>query len=315
MARHRYTARARDVEEESSARLDSSSQIGDWGTQWSAPDLTGVRLEPCDPTEVYAHPTGWPDDAEDAPVHAPRVKRSSAWSRGIVSLMWAGVIATAAVQHAGEIDRRASAQEPSVAEFAMQERLGVRITAAWRDLGDRDAIAPSVLQKQENRSALERNSAAELVRLVELMQEARPRQDIAIAALPTQEPDTQGKSEGRGDTTAPQEAIIRAKEDAEPQTAAEAATPPIDSTRRTKAGRVASLVVSGEQAQNASQTQVSPTALRVERPVETARPPRRWTRKSRAKEAPIEVAYVIVTPGQFVLSRYFTVYGLNGRTP
>jgi hypothetical protein len=306
-------ASVRDAEEGSSARLDRLSPIGDWGTEWSAPDSTGVRLQPCDPTEVYAHPETWTDDGDNAPVYAARVKRRSAWSRGIVSLMWAGVIATGAVQHAGEIDRRASAQEPSVAEFAMQERSGVRITAAWRDLSDRDAIAPSVPQKQENRS--EPNSAAELVRLVELMQEARPRSDIAIAALPTQEPEIQGKSEGRGNTTASKEAIIQVKEDAEPQTAAETATPSIDSPRRTKAKRVASLVVSGEQAQNASQTQVNPTALRVERPVETPRPLRRWTRKSRAKEPPVEVAYVIVTPGQFVLSRYFTVYGLNGRTP
>ena len=144
-------ASVRDAEEGSSARLDARRQLATGARSGARLDSTGVRLEPCDPTEVYAHPTAWPDDADNAPVYAARVKRRSAWSRGIVSLMWAGVIATAAVQHAGEIDRRASAQEPSVAEFAMQERSGVRITAAWRDLGDRDAIAPSVPQKQENR--------------------------------------------------------------------------------------------------------------------------------------------------------------------
>jgi hypothetical protein len=171
------------------------------------------------------------------------------------------------------------------------------------------------LQKQENRSVPERNSAAELVRLVELMQEARPKQDIANAALPTQEPDIQGKSDDQTDitTTVSRQATTETKEASEPRTA----IPRAGLTSRTTADRTATLVVPGEQPQIASQTQLNPTALRIERPVETPRPSRRWTRKSRAKAPPVEleVAYVIVTPGQFVLSRYFTIYGLNGRTP
>jgi hypothetical protein len=265
---------------------------------------------------VYAHPTAWTNGVDNAPVRAVHVKRSSAWSRGIVSLMWAGVIAIAAVQHAGEIDRRASAQERSAAEFAMQERTGARITAAWRDLGDRNAIMSSLPQKQEIQPVLEGKPVAESVRLVEPMKEAWQGQDIALAAPPTQGP--QGKSELGTETTAAvsRRAIIETQEAAELQTAARTPTPPIDSTREPTTERPETLISSGTQAQNASETQLNPTALRVERPLDTPRSPRRWTRKSRVKAPPpLEVAYVIVTPGQFVLSRYFTVYGLNGRTP
>jgi hypothetical protein len=53
--------------------------------------------------------------------------------------------------------------------------------------------------------------------------------------------------------------------------------------------------------------------VREDRLVEPPRPQRR-TRK-RASSVRADVHNVVVTPGEFVLARYYSVYGLNGRTP
>lgn len=70
-----------------------------------------------------------PADFENWPSRAPsRLRRS-------IPLLWAAALTVAALQHAGEVERRMALLEPSSAEMEMQNRSKQEIRAAWRSLG------------------------------------------------------------------------------------------------------------------------------------------------------------------------------------
>lgn len=74
------------------------------------------------------------DDAATADVsHSsrpapPRLRRT-------IPLLWAAVLTVAALQHAGEVERRMTLREPSVGELDMRDRSALEIKAAWRNIG------------------------------------------------------------------------------------------------------------------------------------------------------------------------------------
>jgi hypothetical protein len=68
-------------------------------------------------------------DFDDASNRAPsRLRRA-------IPLLWAAALTVAALQHAGEVERRMALREPSSAEMDMQDRSKREIRAAWRSLG------------------------------------------------------------------------------------------------------------------------------------------------------------------------------------
>jgi hypothetical protein len=91
---------------------------------------------------VYLHGTEWvaDDDAEswggdDAPSNpAPSLLRRA------IPLLWAAALTVAALQHAGEVERRAALGEPTSAELDMQDRAQREIKAAWRSVGTVAAV-------------------------------------------------------------------------------------------------------------------------------------------------------------------------------
>jgi hypothetical protein len=94
---------------------------------------------------VYLHGTervaddgdadGWDgDDPADFDDDAPS-KPAPSLLRRAIPLLWAAALTVAALQHAGEVERRAALQEPSSAELDMQDRAQREIRAAWRSVG------------------------------------------------------------------------------------------------------------------------------------------------------------------------------------
>jgi hypothetical protein len=76
-----------------------------------------------------------PADLEYAPSPAPsRLRRT-------IPLLWAAALTVAALQHAGEVERRTAFPEPSSAEVEMQDRSEREIRAAWRNVGAVTAVA------------------------------------------------------------------------------------------------------------------------------------------------------------------------------
>ncbi|MFM9849329.1 MAG: hypothetical protein ACKVP3_19470 [Hyphomicrobiaceae bacterium] len=68
-------------------------------------------------------------DFDEASDRAPsRLRRS-------IPLLWAAALTIAALQHAGEVERRAALQEPTPAQVEMQNRSEQEIRGAWRKLG------------------------------------------------------------------------------------------------------------------------------------------------------------------------------------
>lgn len=78
-------------------------------------------------------PAEFDDDAPSNP--APSLLRRA------IPLLWAAALTVAALQHAGEVERRAALQEPSSAELDMQDRAQREIRAAWRSVGSLAAVA------------------------------------------------------------------------------------------------------------------------------------------------------------------------------
>ena len=78
-------------------------------------------------------PAGFDDDTPPRP--APSLLRRA------IPLLWAAALTVAALQHAGEVERRAALREPTPAELDMQDRAGREIKAAWRSMGTVTAVA------------------------------------------------------------------------------------------------------------------------------------------------------------------------------
>ncbi len=103
---------------------------------------------------VYLHGTEWvaDDDAnswdgDDAPP-----KPAPSLLRRAIPLLWAAALTVAALQHAGEVERRAALREPSSAELDMQDRAQREIRAAWRSVGTVAAVTertPTVAVAEE----------------------------------------------------------------------------------------------------------------------------------------------------------------------
>jgi hypothetical protein len=61
--------------------------------------------------------------------------------RRTIPLLWAAALTIAALQHAGEVERRAALREPSPAELEMHDRAEPEVKAAWRSIGTVTAVA------------------------------------------------------------------------------------------------------------------------------------------------------------------------------
>jgi hypothetical protein len=61
--------------------------------------------------------------------------RAPSFARRAIPLLWAAALTIAALQHAGEVERRAGVREPSRAELEIQTRTEREIKAAWRSVG------------------------------------------------------------------------------------------------------------------------------------------------------------------------------------
>jgi hypothetical protein len=107
------------------------------GTEWVADDGDADRWDGDDPAGL--------DD--DAPSNsAPSLLRRA------IPLLWAAALTVAALQHAGEVERRAALREPSSAELDMQDRAQREIKAAWRSVGTVAAVTertPTVAVAEE----------------------------------------------------------------------------------------------------------------------------------------------------------------------
>jgi hypothetical protein len=107
------------------------------GTEWVADDDDADRWDGDDPA-------GLDDDAPSNP--APSLLRRA------IPLLWAAALTVAALQHAGEVERRAALREPSSAELDMQDRAQREIKAAWRSVGTVAAVTertPTVAVAEE----------------------------------------------------------------------------------------------------------------------------------------------------------------------
>ena len=100
------------------------------------PALAPVSNVPWAPAEsVYLHQYA-PVADDDEPADFNRVHgRAPSRLRRAIPLLWAVVLTIAALQHAGEIERRTALREPPVAELEMQARTEREIRAAWRNVG------------------------------------------------------------------------------------------------------------------------------------------------------------------------------------
>lgn len=99
---------------------------------------------PWTPEEVvyrhHDHPASDNDDIDgqdDAATADVRHSSQPAPSRlrRMIPLLWAAALTVAALQHAGEVERRMALREPSVAELDMRDRSALEIKAAWRNIG------------------------------------------------------------------------------------------------------------------------------------------------------------------------------------
>lgn len=293
----------------------------------------GVRVEACAPTEVYAHRQAWPAETEDARAHAARGRRRRTRARGIVSLMWAVVVAVAAVQHAGEVERRAHSREPSAAELAMQERPARQIRAAWHDIANREVVEP-LPPRAEQRPIMALTGASDDMSQQQVTHsEAKANPAVATEPdpLPRSEPDTpqisaspEALAEQKSDTT-PGDAIssvtatgdAAAAETARPKAQAAAvaraaAEPPRGSKSNEPSPNPAD---KGEPMHNTAPARVSPTATRAESPVDApARTRSRTRHRASISSSEVKTAFYLA-PGDFVPEVYFTTKGLNRYTP
>ena len=115
------------------------------GLSWAAADpaLLPVSNVPWAPTEiVYLHQDAAVAD-DDEPADFNHVHgRAPSRLRRAIPLLWAVVLTIAALQHAGEIERRTALREPPVAELQMLARTEREIKAAWRSVGAIAEVKP-----------------------------------------------------------------------------------------------------------------------------------------------------------------------------
>lgn len=161
-------------------------------------------------------------DFDDAPHRAPSSPRRS------IPLLWAAALTVAALQHAGEVERRAAFLEPSSAEIEMRDRSEGEIRGAWRNVGAVIVVAEAkpaetavaerkagpLVAKQQIESVAARDVASEGLEsersLVEPITEAVPRtptseesegpvkmvaENIDTAASPTRTFEAQAKAD------------------------------------------------------------------------------------------------------------------------
>ena len=100
------------------------------------PALAPVANAPWAPAEtVYLH-EGAPLVEDDEPADFDVAQtRAPSRVRRTIPLLWAAVLTIAALQHAGEVERRAGLREPSPAELQIQARAEREIRAVWRSVG------------------------------------------------------------------------------------------------------------------------------------------------------------------------------------
>lgn len=123
------------MREHMASSLDSIAGRGQDATADPAIAQTNVPWGPA--ASAYPHPDEWiADDAEaiDADNGAPS-KPAPSWLRRAIPLLWAAALTVAALQHAGEAERRMALREPSSSELDMRDRSAQEIKAAWRSIG------------------------------------------------------------------------------------------------------------------------------------------------------------------------------------
>ncbi len=216
-------------------------------------------------------PAGFDDDAPSKP--APSLLRRA------IPLLWAAALTVAALQHAGEVERRAALREPSSAELHMQDRADREIKAAWRSMGTVTAVAevkpaeapvqekqtesvvedkgePAVAQKQFEPAAA-RDTQSEPQKtphpLVEPVTEAIR---IATRFEQTDGSRTATETPAQGDLTAAAVATEGADEQARPEAAR--ALPPVSTDEPAKAERKGRITTSHSQAPRAHVARAEP---------------------------------------------------------
>lgn len=132
-----------------SARNTIAERGPDLGRTAGDPARAPVSNAPWAPAEtVYLHEDEFlVDDAsadfDVAPARAPSLARRA------IPLLWAAVLTVAALQHAGEVERRAGLREPSRVELEIQARTEREIKAAWRSVGTIAAVQQAApIEKQ-----------------------------------------------------------------------------------------------------------------------------------------------------------------------
>lgn len=75
------------------------------------------------------------DDDETAHPGTPASRPSPPRLRRAIPLLWAAALTVAALQHAGEVERRMGLREPTSSELDMRDRSAQDIKAAWRSIG------------------------------------------------------------------------------------------------------------------------------------------------------------------------------------
>lgn len=87
----------------------------------------------------------WPDSSDDDETtdfdDDALSKPAPSLLRRAIPLLWAATLTIAALQHAGEVERRAALREPSLAELKMRDRAETEVKAAWRSIGTVTAAA------------------------------------------------------------------------------------------------------------------------------------------------------------------------------
>jgi hypothetical protein len=107
----------------------------DFGRTAGDPARAPVSSAPWAPAEiVYLHEDESLADDASADFDVAQARAPSRAHRAI-PLLWAAVLTVAALQHAGEVERRAGLREPSRAELDIQARTEREIKAAWRSVG------------------------------------------------------------------------------------------------------------------------------------------------------------------------------------
>lgn len=323
MAQHTYRARTPHADGESlTERLERLSTTRSWDVRDDSSGEGGIRFDACAPSEVYAQVTA-PATEDPAPAFLTRQRQRRPRWRGAVSLMWAGLLALGAMQHAGEVERRANASEPSASELAMQERPTQQIRAAWREL--QNATAPSagaeaggkteqpivaMARTETQRSGTEDGLSDMGPHAIAAADSAQPKkadaepadldrsEQVAVvtdAVVPEQK-------DALGETTDPQKQALL-------ETAATAKT---DTPRTIEADAIAAIPNETDELPATLEGELDQTAAQEAEPTEIEP---RWQQRRRSRASRTVVAAVFITPGEFVASRYFSVYGLNGRAP